>query len=224
MELVKYLTNTFLYGFGYVYSTDDYFLVLGSRASYYWVSRSIELEIFSLRANKWKRIELASNLPYTITKYGHDPRDGLLLDKAIHWIVYNHETSKDVINTFGLKEMAITEIALPDDFRFHATHYPKNYGLVVHDRLIRASWIKTHEFSIDLFMHYSLSIVCLSNCGDIIATDGRGGLMKFNDKGQLLEYHCCRKGMDSKRSQMALYTESMFSLLVATKQTFKDDL
>jgi hypothetical protein len=44
-----------LYGFGYDMSSDDYMVVLGSFKYNYSNTSSIDLEIFSLRANEWEK-------------------------------------------------------------------------------------------------------------------------------------------------------------------------
>jgi hypothetical protein len=57
---------------------------------------SMDLEIFSLRANKWKKIEVDSHFPYMIIdtdKYSR-LRVGLFLNDAIHWLVHKHETER----------------------------------------------------------------------------------------------------------------------------------
>ena len=63
-------TLNFLYGLAYYLSNDDYLVVFGScehDVNYEPVSSSIDLEIFSLRANKWKQIEFDSHFPYRYT-------------------------------------------------------------------------------------------------------------------------------------------------------------
>ncbi|CAK8542474.1 unnamed protein product [Lathyrus sativus] len=224
---------TFLYGFAYDHKTDDYLIVLGSSYS---PASSIDLEIFSLRANKWEQIEIGSHFPYiTRVIYGEV---GLLLNNTIHWVVFNYETSRDVIIAFDIKERKMSEIALPCDVC--ATDCPHDFSLSVLGGLISASvvemqtvkiwvmqnyamhssWTKIIEFSFGFVPLHSLAIAFFTNCGDIIGTDNRGGLVKFNDKGQQLEHRKCGKGYDAdqrfKRSQMVVYTESMLSLPCGT--------
>ncbi|XP_058739956.1 F-box protein CPR1-like [Vicia villosa] len=232
--------ETFLYGLAYDHSTDDYLVVLGScdcRHLDYRIPCSISFEIFSLRDNNWKYIEVDSHL---IIQYGCDSNAGLLLNDSIHWMVRNWEVPThvyfDVIIAFDLKESRMLEIALP--YGFDYKDYPSNHNLLVLGGLICASivemhtikiwvmkkyavhssWTKILEFSVDPALHCSLSIVCFTNSGDIIGRDNEGGLTKFNDKGQLLERHSSPKSIKSNRFQMALYTESLLSLPCAIEQ------
>ncbi|XP_058739952.1 F-box/kelch-repeat protein At3g23880-like [Vicia villosa] len=217
-----------LYGFVYDHSTDDYLIVLLScKAAPY-----TNLEIFSLRANKWKQIEVDSHFTYLITTTYDDV--GLFLNDAIHWVVFNFEI-REVIIAFDIKERKMSEIALPYDDGASNDDGPDNYGLsvlgglicasivgkrtvkiyVMQNYAVHSSWTKILEFSVDPVMLHSLSIRFITKSGDMIGTDGRGRLMKFNDKGQLLEHHSCGKGIDTERfirSQMVVYTDSLLSL------------
>ncbi|XP_058742016.1 F-box/kelch-repeat protein At3g06240-like [Vicia villosa] len=220
-----------LSGFAYYQPTDDYLIVSGFCELHPNdpVTRLIKLMIFSLRANKWKPIEVASHLPYKGTTISECiPKCGLFLNGSIHWMVHNYEKSKNVIIAFDLKEMTISEIALPDDFIFSYSNDCSIYyellkvgGLisawvkdlntvkiwVMQKYGVHSSWTKIIQFSIDPDLHNSLEIVCLTKCGDIVGTDNeKGGLVKFNDKGQLLE------SLLPDRCELVDYTESLFSL------------
>jgi len=133
----------FLYCLTYEPSTDDYLVVLGSYKcgddGFDPVSSSIDLEIFSLRANKWKHIECGSHLAYMVAASYDSSRAELLLNGAIHWLVHNHETNRNVIIAFNLKETTVSEIALPDDFGFWSMT-PLDFDVLVLDGLITA-WI-----------------------------------------------------------------------------------
>jgi len=223
----------FLYGLAYDLSTDDYLIVFGSYEcddDYEPVSGNIDLEIFSLRANKWKQIKVSSHLPYRIRSDFHllSARVGSFLNGAIHWLVYNYESFKDVIIAFDLKEMKMSEIALPNDF--YVAYSPVDYDLLVFGGLIsvwkvemstikiwmmqeyavHSSWTKTFDFSFDPALNFFP--VCFTNRGDIVGPDAGSGLAKLNDKGQLQEYYVV------KTSRMTVYTESLLSLPDDTKQ------
>lgn len=99
------------YGFGYEQSGGGYLVVLGSYEHN--GSTSIDLEIFSLRTNKWKQIGGDYLFPYISSGCGF--KSGLLLNGALHWTVCNPYISNHVIIAFDLKEMTISEIALLDD-------------------------------------------------------------------------------------------------------------
>lgn len=72
---------------------------------------------------------------------------------------------------------------------------------------VHSSWTKIIQFSVDPVLHSSLDILCLTKCGDIVGTNDEDELVKFNDKGQQLE------SLLSDISDLAVYTESLFSLL-----------
>jgi hypothetical protein len=58
------------------------------------VSDSIELEVFSLRADNWKQIEVGSSLHYA-SSLGHITV-GLFFNGSIHWLVNNYDTKRNV--------------------------------------------------------------------------------------------------------------------------------
>jgi len=224
-------TFSLLHGLGYDVSTDDYMIVVGSYKYNYTnpsVYSSIDLEIFSLRANEWEQIEFDSDLPYrNIASPQGGRRVGSFLNGSIHWLVYNYETKSNVIIAYDLKEMTLSEIALPDDF--NSGHSLRIYDLMVFGGLIsvwivksskikiwvmqeyaaHSSWTKTLDFS--FYPAPGFSPVCFTNRGDIVGPVADGGLAKLNDKGQLQEYHSYG-GRCFMRSEMAVYTESLLSL------------
>ncbi|XP_058742028.1 F-box/kelch-repeat protein At3g06240-like [Vicia villosa] len=217
-----------LYGFGYDPFTDDYLIVSGSfKHTNDPADSSIDLAIFSLRANQWKQIQSASHFPYWTIDTCVDPGVGLLLSHVIHWLVHNYETSRYAIIGFDLKEMRMSEIAMPDDIIFISNTSFLKFGLLVLRGLISA-WITNnytttiwvmHEYNVHSSWTKTLSFLpapdfsplCFTNCGDIVGIVRGGGLVKFNDKGQLLEDHSFGKCY-FKRSKMRVYTESLLSL------------
>lgn len=66
-------------------------------------------------------------------------------------------------------------------------------------------------------LYIFFSPVCYTSCGDIVGPNANAGLVKFNDKGQLLEYHSFG-GSYFLRHQMAVYKESLLSLPDGTEQ------
>ncbi|XP_058742015.1 F-box/kelch-repeat protein At3g06240-like [Vicia villosa] len=218
-----------LCGFAYYQPTDDYLIVSGfGEDDDAPVTSPTKLMIFSLRANKWKPIEVASHLPYRETSVSENtPKCGLFLNGSIHWMVHNYETSKNVIIAFDLKEMTISKIALPDDFIFsYSNNHSIYYDLLEVRGLISAfvkdlntvkiwvmqkygvhsSWTKIIQFSLDPVLHKELYIACLTKCGDIVGINDVVGLVKLNDKGQLLE------SLLFDGYALVVYTESLFSL------------
>jgi hypothetical protein len=56
---------------------------------------------------------------------------------------------------------------------------------------------------------------------DIIGTNGNTGLVKYNDKGEFLDYNSY--GKDGRVFRLAVYTESLLSLPNANEQAQEDD-
>ncbi|XP_058742130.1 F-box/kelch-repeat protein At3g06240-like [Vicia villosa] len=166
----------------------------------------------------------------TLIDHDDSSKGGLFLNGSIHFLVYNYETLKEVIIAFDLKERRMSEISLSDDFRIYSFVYGE-YDLLVLDGHIGAwmkddhtlkiwmmreygvhsSWTKIIEFSASSVSHGFFPI-CLTKCGDIVGTDScYHHLVKFNDKGHLLEDNSCHIFF-SYRSESVVYTESLLSL------------
>ncbi|XP_057443526.1 F-box/kelch-repeat protein At3g06240-like [Lotus japonicus] len=224
--------NAFLYGFGYDPSQDDYLVAL---ASYERNTTDFltHLEFFSLRANTWKEIE-DTHLPYMNAGFywnggGGDPKVGSLLNNSIHWVAFHHDTLVDLIVAFDLIEKRVSEIPLPDDFE----HEPIDYDLWVFRGLlslwvhpeeddtvniwvmerykVQSSWVITLVVSFGEIPTQYFSPICSTKNGDIVGTDGDKGLVKYNDKGQLLEHHSYD---EYPYVSLVMYTESLLSLPV----------
>ncbi|RHN64195.1 hypothetical protein MtrunA17_Chr4g0066441 [Medicago truncatula] len=75
---------------------------------------------------------------------------------------------------------------------------------------VHSSWTKTFVFSTDVIPTHCFSPICRTKSGDIIATDGEVGLVKYDEKGQFLEYTSYYK--ENCTSRVAMYTESLLSL------------
>ncbi|KAK2361864.1 F-box/kelch-repeat protein [Trifolium repens] len=230
----NHCTFKLLCGFAYEPLTDDYFVVLGSFDASTRAYGPIDLEIFSLRTNKWKQIEVDSHLPYTNTANTADgPIVGLFLNGSIYWLVHNYETRRNDVIALDLKEMRLSEIAIPVDFYRDSSFI--DYDLFVFGGLISVwivedytveiwvmqdfgvhiSWTKTVNFSYHPAPNFNP--IYFTNCGDIVGTVGDGGLVKFDDKGLLLNY---RSNDDCffDRSQMVVYTESLLSFPDVSEQ------
>jgi F-box interacting protein len=226
----------FLYGFGYDKSTDDYLVVsLGYDISTTYLNIVPYFEFFSLRANTLDEIECIELVKYTLFRYSYtndhdtdDPQVGTLFNGAIHWFAFHDNLSTDVIIAFDLMERKLLEMRLPDDFE----HEPPQLDMwvfgeflslctmgydddivqiwVMKEYKMHSSWTKTHVLSIDGISTMFFSPLCSTKSCHIIGTDGRNGLVKYDDKGQLLEHHTY--GNDSLGPHMAMYTESLLSL------------
>jgi F-box interacting protein len=219
-----------MYGFGYDQSKDDYLVVsMSTDASLGDISS--HLEFFSLRDNTWKEIE-GTHFPY-VTMSGA-PKLGSLFDGAIHWLAFRRDLEMTVIVAFDLMERKLVEMSLPDDIahellascdlwvfgEFLALWVMEdNYSVeiwVMKEYKVHSSWTKTVVLSIDAICTGYFSPICCTKSGDIIGTDGCTELLKYDDKGQLIE-QCSY----NKRGgfQLAMYTESLLSLPGESEQT-----
>ena len=221
---------TFLYGFGYDPLTDDYLVV---QVSYNPNSDDIvnRVEFFSLRADAWKVIE-GVHLSYM--NCCDDIRLGLFLNGVIHWLAFRHDVSMEVIVAFDTVERSFSEIPLPVDFECNfnfcdlavlgeslSLHVSEAEIWVMQEYKVQSSWTKTIDVSIEDIPNQYFSLICSTKSGDIIGTDGRAGLTKCNNEGQLLEY---RSYSNSSRGQhqVAVYSDSLLSLPCDSEQAEED--
>ncbi|XP_050870498.1 F-box/kelch-repeat protein At3g06240-like [Lathyrus oleraceus] len=217
--------SSFVYGFGYDPSMDDYLVFNISTLA----NISSHLEFFSLRSNTWKEIEcpgLVNYTHYVSMNALEDRRVGLLFKEAIHWLTFRHDSSMDVIVAFHLVEQKLLEIYYPDEFY----HEPIDCDLwvfreffslwameddtveiwVMNDYTVHSSWTKTLVLSIAVISTQYFSPICCTRRGEIIGIDGGTGLVKYDEKGHFIEHrsycnHPCK-------TQVAMYTESLLSL------------
>ncbi|RZC12401.1 hypothetical protein D0Y65_012275, partial [Glycine soja] len=195
-------------------------------------------EIFSLRANAWKEIE-GIHFPYIHFYYtNNNPGSlynqfGSFLNGSIHWLAFRSDVSMNVIVVFDLVERSFSEMHLPVEFDYDNLNFCHLRVLGESPHLCAVLGCK-HSVEIRVMKEYKSIVICADNfamryffpicstkSGDIIGTNVRAGLMKWttartsnlmkcNDKGQLQEH---RTYCDSSyRSEVAVYTESLFSL------------
>ncbi|KAK2412173.1 F-box/kelch-repeat protein [Trifolium repens] len=209
---------SYLYGFGYDHSRDDYTVVSLSCDD-----NSSYLMIFSLRDNTWKQIE---DRPFRYKRAYNCPKVGFFFNGAIHWFVTHRGSSVKVIVAFDLMERKLLEINIPTGFN---NHYIEEFDLWVYGEFLSiwvmrnsiveiwvmkeykvgSSWAKTLVLPIGAIPYFS-PIYSTKN-GDIFGTIGGTGLVKYNGKGQLLGH--CSYCDDPRGSQVVMYTESLLSLL-----------
>ncbi|AES91737.1 F-box protein interaction domain protein [Medicago truncatula] len=197
------------YGFGYDPSTDDYLMV---SVSYDSIPNSDDmlshLEIFSLKANVWKEIVGTIHWPFcskVVSSYY--PMVDSFFNGAIHWL-----------------ERELLLIPLPDDIEndsndrdlwvfkgFLSLWVSGDHTVdiwVMEEYGVHSSWIKILVLPIDAIPY--LSPICCTKSGNIVASNGCIGLVKYNDKGEFLEHNSYCE--DAPGFQMTLYTESLLSL------------
>jgi F-box interacting protein len=217
------------YGFGYDQSTDDYLVVSMS----YEYERTTHLEFFSLRDNAWKEIE-STRFPYmnsSILSYVNGNR-GLLYNGAIHWSAFRHDLKRYVIVTFGLKERKFEEMHFPDDYisiydpcidglwvfgEFLIVWDPRYSTIeiwVMKEYKMHSSWTKIVLPTAGLRDEYFVPL-CSTKSGDIIGTDDGKRLVKYNDRGELLDHSYCNYPCGF---QAGTYIESLFSLPADNEQ------
>ncbi|MCH80111.1 F-box protein, partial [Trifolium medium] len=188
------------------------------------------LEIFSLRDNAWKEIE---DTPFPYWSTNRYPILGLFFNGAIHWR-FSRGSSVDVIVGFSLLERKLFEIPLPSDFgrcfldigswvfgEFLSLWTTRD-GIVeiwvMKEYKVHSSWTKTLVIPIPGEIYDEIPCfypMCCENSGDIIGTDGRSALVKYNVKGQLLgHYSFCNH---PRGSEVVMYTESLLSVVMYTE-------
>ncbi|KAK2379244.1 hypothetical protein QL285_067063 [Trifolium repens] len=102
--------------------------------------------------------------------------------------------------------------------------YAKDYGKrtieiwVMKEYKLNSSWTKTFVFPLDITSNFPIfNPICSTNNGDIIGTSSSSKMVKYNNKGQLLEFRSFRSGV----SEVVLYTESLLSLPGNNEQDYK---
>ncbi|KAK2358417.1 F-box/kelch-repeat protein [Trifolium repens] len=225
-------TTRHLYGFGYDQSRDDYLLVLFSYKTYGAIeynNLSPHLEFFSSRDNTWTEVE-GPHFSYRISFRRHNV--GTFFNGAIHWSAYRRDLMADgkVIAVFDLMGRKLLDMSLPHDLNHVHVNYDllvsgeflglcvmqcDNHGYynnkfvmwVMKDYKLHSSWTKILDID---FPTLNFFPICFTKSGDIIGTEGEVGLIKYNDKGQRLEY--CKDFNRLDRFKVAVYTESLLSL------------
>jgi F-box interacting protein len=215
-----------LYGFGYDHATDDYLVVSISRDQ---ISNSDDvlshLWLFSLRANVWQEIACTTRLPFYTNVSSSVRQVESFFNGAIHWLAFRHDISDHVIVAFHLTERKLLEILLPVDINYNS----KGCGFwvfrgflslwilrddevdiwVMKEYKVHSSWTKTLVLPIYDDIPYFCPL-SYTKSGDIIGTDGGTGLVKYNDKGEILEHNSYCE--DARGFRLAMYTESLLSL------------
>ncbi|KAM5576936.1 hypothetical protein ABKV19_007669 [Rosa sericea] len=107
----KTIIGPHYWGFGYVSATDDYKVVVEARFSDF----KMHVEVFSSRANSWKRIE--STLTVSSVYHSFTKTRGALSNETLHWLhaawPRAPECYRLVIAAFDLTKEEFREIPLP---------------------------------------------------------------------------------------------------------------
>jgi len=221
-------SNSFhsLYGFGYDQLRDDYLAVSVSVRSNKLMGYP-RLRIFSLRDNTWKELE-APHSPYVL--YASNNIVGSLFNGAIHWFVVRGDIKRQVIIAFDLMDRKLLEMPVPDGFHHSSGNcnlwvfgeflslWAKDYAnkrveiWVMNEYKVHSSWTKTLVLPIDGISTLSFHPICSTKNGDIVGTDGVTQLLKYNDRGQLLQHGSFWDGPLPFGSQVTVYTQSLLPL------------
>ncbi|MED6179627.1 hypothetical protein PIB30_002451 [Stylosanthes scabra] len=213
---IHLLSDSFLFAFGYDPSHDDYMLVFNN------LKTQDCIHFFSMRLNSWKIFDVEVPLALrALRRRGHWINRGIFLNGAIHWLVTYQSQSKSIlvfdINKVSFNYMSLPQPVLPSEARYLlpvggclalTCHFDggKTKTWVMKEYKVQSSWT-LYEIPRLYFEPLFLS----DNGGDIIGIDGRGGLAKYNHKGERLQHYyyeqCKYLHRDCFRS--ALYTESL---------------
>jgi len=219
----------YLYGFGYDPLRDDYLVVSVSYDITLVNCSYSRLEFFSLRDNTWKELEVeGTRFPYMNTH--DDPRVGFLFNGTIHWLACHYDLLKNVILAFDLTERKLLDMPFLDGFGHKIENcdlwvfgeflslWAMDYGKrrveiwVMKEYKVHSSWTKALFLPIDGTPSRYFKPICSTKCGDIVATNGKNGLLKYNDEGQLLEHESYWFDQLETGFQVTMYTESLLSL------------
>jgi len=155
---------------------------------------------------------------------------GLFFNGCIHWLARRPDLFMDVIIAFDLMERKLFNMPFPDCFN----HEPRDWGLwvfgeslslfakdyvrrrveiwVMKEYNVHSYWTLHPVLPIDDISTIFFSPICSTKSGDIVSTDGRTGLLKYNDKKQLIEHYYYCDGRLPIRSKVTVYTESLLSV------------
>lgn len=146
--------------------------------------------------------------------------------RAVAWV----DDLVDAIIAFDVMERKHVEMPFPDGFELEPEYcdlmvFRESLSLwamdfvnsraeiwVMNEYKVHSSWTKALVLPAYGKPSYYFFPICSTKSGDIIATNGETGLLKYNDKGQLLEHDLFWDGPFPMGSQVAVYIESLLSL------------
>ncbi|TKY73304.1 F-box protein CPR30 [Spatholobus suberectus] len=188
----------YLCGIGYDSSTDDYVAVT---VTFQPRGRGTEFHCFSSGTNSWSCTE--STVPYRhlLRNFAH----GLLLNGALHWLLYSCDNNCGKIIAFDVTERRLSEIPLPRELQaqFFHCHLRVLRGClclcfatpgttemwIMKEYKVHSSWTKSFAFSTTTYVPLDdiFLPICFTKNGEILGHDGTKTLVRLNDKGELLE-------------------------------------
>lgn len=113
-----------IYGVGYLSSTDDYKVVVACKMHYlsniYDIEDEVQVQIFSVRAHFWKRVESPPGL------LNFCP--GTLSNDALHWLNYHEEIEIIVAFDLAKEEFRIMRLPIVEEDGNRFTHLGVTFG------------------------------------------------------------------------------------------------
>ncbi|KAK7318647.1 hypothetical protein RJT34_03351 [Clitoria ternatea] len=235
------LLDHFLNGIGYDASTDDYLLVLiqVNQLSPYLDDpespplRPTRIKFFSFKTNLWFRFD------GPCAKYmdvgGQLFCTGSFFNGALHWLIISTDNNVHVIVVFDLVERRLSEIALPHDLNMESELLFRNMYLrvmggcltvtvcypekaviwMMKEYKVHSSWTKLFLLSTSDIPRNTFIPICFTKNGGILGSNESGRLVKFNDKGELLEHRAYddeEETFGSSDLHYFTYRESLLSL------------
>ncbi|XP_043693042.1 F-box protein CPR1-like [Telopea speciosissima] len=209
------------YGFGYDPTTEDYKLVRVVRS--YGIddySGNIEVKVYSLSTNSWRRI---GDLPFHHTYiYGF----GLLANSALHWV----DTDSKFIVSFDIKDEEFGGVPLPD---FVQDEFSWNVGVLggqlclvcrffgvcvevwmMKDYGVSYSWEKL--FSIQHLWvttsHDYIMPICYSKNGEVILQHYSEALILYDPHGDRVRFLGIHGAPDPEKSRTQICVGSLVPL------------
>ncbi|KAI4353040.1 hypothetical protein L6164_002018 [Bauhinia variegata] len=211
----------FLFGFGYDPSTDEYLVLLGSYDPNA-TSLINHFELFSMKTNTWRINIMGTEFPYV--NPNDEPVAGLFLNDAIHWLASRRDEWVGVILAFDFTKRNLIEVPMPDNVHFAFCDLRLLGGClslsitgidsveiwVMKEYGVKPSWTKYIIVSVAEIQTKSFSPICFTNGGEIVGVDGCSGIVKCNDKGELVEQrNLCQEWPECKAT---IYTETLLGL------------
>ncbi|KAK7318644.1 hypothetical protein RJT34_03348 [Clitoria ternatea] len=234
------LSDRFLNGIGYDASVDDYLVVLvqmnplnndhldDPEPPPRWPTR---IKFFSLKTHSW--FSLNGAYAQYMDTGGVEFNSGSFLNEALHWLVVSLDKKAHVILAFDLVRRTLFEIPLPDDIVMRLQvgfvqiylrvmgeclaltfcNHKKAEIWMMKEYNVHSSWTKLFVLPIHAIPHKSFIPICFTKNGGILGSNNHVRLVKFNEKGKLIEHRAYGKeeGYVCSLLHFFTYRESLLS-------------
>ncbi|KAL1338449.1 F-box/kelch-repeat protein At3g06240 [Arachis hypogaea] len=214
------ILDSFMFGFGYDARRDDYLAII------VWcdVNGRRFLEYFSVRINKWERVEIALPRP-SMDAAASLSSPGYYLNGAIHW-----DTSSDSILAFDMIEREFFEIPLPEPL---GKEFMSCCLELLGGFLCLSVWRESKKTEIWVMKEYGVASswtvyripksnfdpLYFTKSDEIIGFPSLGGLAKYDEKGELRE---CMENWNYEY-HFWMYLESLLSLPSSSGIAWKEE-